>query len=152
MLEEAKVDYRHLRHEPTRTSEEASRVRGEPLAIGGKVLVIKAGSGQDARFAVMVLSAPRRLDSVASRKALGVGKSRFATREELNELTGLVPGSVPPFGEPILPLPLYVDESIFSNERIAFNAGSLTDSIIMSTADYRRLARIREIVRIARPD
>jgi prolyl-tRNA editing enzyme YbaK/EbsC (Cys-tRNA(Pro) deacylase) len=56
------------------------------------------------------------------------------------ELTGLVPGSVPPFGPPVLPFPLYVDPSVFENERIAFNAGSLTDSIIMGIGDYRRLA------------
>jgi len=50
---------------------------------------------------------------------------RFASREELLELTGLVPGSVPPFGRPILPFPLYVDTGIAANDRIAFNAGSL---------------------------
>ena len=48
---------------------------------------------------------------------------------------------MPPFGRPILPFDLYVDPSIFANERIAFNAGSLTDSIVMSTADYRRIAQ-----------
>jgi Ala-tRNA(Pro) deacylase len=35
---------------------------------------------------------------------------------------------------------LYVDPSVFANERIAFNAGSLTDSIVMPAVDYRRLA------------
>jgi len=34
-----------------------------------------------------------------------------------------------------------VDESILGNERIAFNAGSLTDSIIMSVEDYIRIAK-----------
>jgi prolyl-tRNA editing enzyme YbaK/EbsC (Cys-tRNA(Pro) deacylase) len=52
-----------------------------------------------------------------------------------------VPGSVPPFGEPILPFPLYADTSIASNEKIAFNAGSLTDSVIMQVSDYLRLAK-----------
>jgi Ala-tRNA(Pro) deacylase len=51
-----------------------------------------------------------------------------------------VPGSVPPFGRPLLPFPLYADPSVFANERIAFNAGSLTDSIVMPVGDYRRLA------------
>jgi prolyl-tRNA editing enzyme YbaK/EbsC (Cys-tRNA(Pro) deacylase) len=56
------------------------------------------------------------------------------------ELTGLVSGSVPPFGTPVLDLPLYVDRSILENEKIAFNAGSLTDSMIMSMKDYVRIA------------
>jgi prolyl-tRNA editing enzyme YbaK/EbsC (Cys-tRNA(Pro) deacylase) len=58
-----------------------------------------------------------------------------------------VPGSVPPFGEPILPFELYVDESILENKRIAFNAGSLTDSIIMSVDDYMKIARPAEVFR-----
>ena len=68
-------------------------------------------------------------------------KSRFASPEELLRLTGLVPGSIPPFGKPLLPFAVFVDPSILDNERIAFNAGSLTDSIIMSVDDYLRIAR-----------
>jgi prolyl-tRNA editing enzyme YbaK/EbsC (Cys-tRNA(Pro) deacylase) len=33
-----------------------------------------------------------------------------------------------------------VDTSILANETIAFNAGSLTDSIFLSVADYLRVA------------
>ncbi len=92
-------------------------------------------------FSIFVLSAALKLDSQAVKKRLGVRSLRFATAEELLELTGLVPGSVPPFGEPVLPFPLYVDESIEANERIAFNAGSLTDSLVLGTEDYLRVAR-----------
>jgi len=70
-----------------------------------------------------------------------VKKIRFATAEELKELTGLVPGSVPPFGQPILPFELYADESILANEKIAFNAGSLEDSIILRVEDWLAAAR-----------
>jgi prolyl-tRNA editing enzyme YbaK/EbsC (Cys-tRNA(Pro) deacylase) len=62
-------------------------------------------------------------------------------------MTGLVPGSVPPFGRPILPFDLYVDDSIPANDRIAFNAGTLTDSIIMSVPDYLRVARPTDVFR-----
>lgn len=73
--------------------------------------------------------------------AFALKKLRFATREELFDLTGLVPGSVPPIGPPILNLPLYADPSTgLATGRVAFNAGSLTDSIIMSTADWMRIA------------
>ena len=98
--------------------------------------MLKAGDS----FFVFVLSAALKLDSQAVKKHLGVKSLRFATAEELMELTGLVPGSVPPFGEPVLPFSLYVDESIEANDRIAFNAGSLTESLVLSTADYLRVA------------
>lgn len=136
MLDEAGVEYRHVRHEAVRTSEQAARVRGEPLSIGGKALVVKLGGG----FRLFVLSAALRLDSAAVRDRFGTRRIRFASAQELLALTGLVPGSVPPFGPPILPLPLNVDPSVLANDRIAFNAGSLTDSIVMAAADYRRLA------------
>jgi prolyl-tRNA editing enzyme YbaK/EbsC (Cys-tRNA(Pro) deacylase) len=148
LLDESGASYRHLSHEPTPTSEDSARVRGEPLAVGGKALILKAAD----RHVLLVISAARRLDSGRLKRALGVKKTRFASPEELYDLTGLVPGAVPPFGEPILPLPLYVDASVLANDRIAFNAGSLTDSIIMSVHDYRRIARIEEVIHVARDD
>ena len=69
-----------------------------------------------------------------------VKRTRFATPEELLKITGLVPGSIPPFGKPVTVLELYVDPSLMKNERIAFNAGSLTDSIVMKVKDYNKLA------------
>ena len=125
-----------ISHEPTRTSEDSARARGEALETGGKALLLKAGEA----FSVFVLSAALKLDSSAVKKRLGVKSLRFATADELMDLTGLVPGSVPPFGEPVLPFPLFVDESIEANDRIAFNAGSLTDSVVLSTVDYLRVA------------
>ncbi len=130
------VHFREIHHEPTHTSEESARARGEDLRIGGKALLIKV----DGEFRLFVLSAERKLDSDSIKRQFAAKKTRFATAEELTGLTGLVPGSVPPFGQPILPFALYVDPSVFENERIAFNAGSLTDSIVMTTEDYRRLA------------
>ena len=135
-LQRESVAFREVHHEPTRTSEESARTRGEDLRIGGKALLIKV----DADFRLFVLSADRKLDSAAIRTRFAAKKTRFASPEELMEMTGLVPGSVPPFGPPILPFPLYTDPSVFENQRVAFNAGSLTDSIIMGIDDYRRLA------------
>ncbi|MCZ7584403.1 MAG: hypothetical protein M5R36_14265 [Deltaproteobacteria bacterium] len=135
-LREKGIEFREVHHEPTRTSEESAEARGEELRVGGKALLVKV----DDIFAVFVLSAARKFDSGAVRRLLGARRSRFATPDELLDMTGLVPGSLPPFGTPLFSFKLYIDESIAENERIAFNAGSLTDSIIMSTQDYLRAA------------
>ncbi len=131
------IPFRTLHHQATRTSEESAAVRGESLAVGAKAIVMKVGG----RFALFVISAARRIDGRKIRAFLGVKKTRFATPEELMDLTGLAPGSVPPLGRPILDMDLYVDTSVEANDRVAFNAGSLTDSIIMSVDDYLRVAR-----------
>ncbi|MCG3138520.1 MAG: hypothetical protein HJJLKODD_02385 [Phycisphaerae bacterium] len=129
--------FREVHHAPTYTSEESAQARGEELRVGGKALLLKCGDD----FRLFVISAALGLDSGKIRRYLNVRQTRFATKEELFELTGLVPGCVPPFGPPILPFPLYAEESIFTNDRIAFNAGSLTDSIILDINDYHRLAQ-----------
>lgn len=131
------VAFREAHHEPTRTSEESAKARGEEMKVGGKALVVKV----DDTFRLFVLSADRKLDSGAIKKHFGAKRTRFATPEELMEMTGLVPGSVPPFGGPILPFPLNVDPSVFENDRVAFNAGSLTDSMVIPIEDYKRLVQ-----------
>ena len=138
LLSEAGIAFREAHHEPTRTSEESAAARGEPLSVGAKALLLRT----DDVFRLFVLPADRKLDSNAVRRHLGVHKTRFASVEELDELVGLVPGAVPPFGEPILPFELYADDAVgMEHGKVAFNAGSLTDSIIMSAADWEVLAR-----------
>jgi prolyl-tRNA editing enzyme YbaK/EbsC (Cys-tRNA(Pro) deacylase) len=139
LLTEAGVAFVEKCHEPTRTSEESARARGEPLRIGAKALVIKA----DDSYRLFVLPADRKADSTRIRRELGVKKTRFADAVELMTLTGLVPGSVPPFGHPVLPLELVADPALGENEKIAFNAGLLTTSIIMPFADYQRVCGAR---------
>jgi Ala-tRNA(Pro) deacylase len=129
--------FREVHHEPTTTSEQSARARGEELRVGGKALLLK---GDDDQFRLFVLPADRKVDSAVLRQKFGFKKLRFATAAELEAATGLVPGSVPPFGRPILPFELYLDEAIRTNDRIAFNAGTLTDSMIVPMADYLRVA------------
>ena len=137
LLQDHDVEFRHVRHRSGRTSEQAAVARGEPLEIGGKALVIKVG----AEFRLFVMSAVLRLDARAVKRHFGAKDLRFASPDELMELTALVPGSVPPFGQPILPLPLYADPSVFANPRIAFNAGGLKDSLVISSSAYRLVAQ-----------
>lgn len=137
LLSAAAAGFREVHHEATTTSEASAQARGEPLEIGGKAIVMKA----DDAFHLFVISAARKIDARKIRAHLPARKTRFATPGELRALTGLVPGSVPPFGHPLLPFPLHADVSVTSFDRIAFNAASLTDSVVMATADWLRLAK-----------
>jgi Ala-tRNA(Pro) deacylase len=132
------VDFKEISHVPTSTSKESARVRGESLSVGAKALLLKT----DDSFRLFVLPADLQLDAKRVKQELSVRSVRFANREELLELTGLVPGSVPPFGEPVLPFELYGDTSIGSVEdKVAFNAGSLTLSIVMRASDWKAVAK-----------
>ena len=134
-LTAAGVAFAVLRHAPVFTSEEAAAVRGVPLSSGAKALVVKAGEA----FVLLVVPADRKLDSKKARAALGVKNTRFATSEEVEQLTGLQPGSIPPFGS-LFGLATTCDPALGANETINFNAG---DHAISVSHDLRRLPRRR---------
>ena len=132
-LKQQGIDFQVLRHEPVFTSEQAAAVRGVPLASGAKALVCKV----DERFALLVIPADRKLDGKQVRQALGSRSLRFASVDELSQLTGLAPGSVPPFGH-LFDLPTYCDLQMAESEKINFNAGDHSISVSMRWVDYLR--------------
>ena len=125
------IAFEVLRHAPVFTSEEASAVRGTPLGSGAKALVCKA----DEQFVMIVVPADRKLASKAVRKAAGIKSLRFASQEEVEQLTGLAPGSIPPFGS-LFGLATWCDDRLSEHSRINFNAGDHSISISMTYADY----------------
>jgi Ala-tRNA(Pro) deacylase len=134
LLAQHGVEFSVLRHEPVYTSEEAARVRGTPLSSGAKALVCKSEAG----FVMFVLPADRKLASGEVRRAQGWRKLRFASREEVEQLTGLQPGSIPPFGS-LFGLSTLCDHRLAENPKINFNAGDHSISVSMTYADYLRV-------------
>jgi Ala-tRNA(Pro) deacylase len=132
LLDGQAIAYGVLRHEPVFTSEEAAAIRGVPLASGAKALVCKI----DDRFVLIVLPADRKLASKAAKKELAGKSLRFATKEEVLELTGLTPGSIPPFGS-LFNLPTYCDAALAEQPQINFNAGDHGISVSMTFAAYQ---------------
>ena len=65
---------------------------------------------------------------------------RFASREEVLELTGLALGSIPPFGS-LFGLRTLCDERLGANEVINFNAGDHGVSVSMWYVDYVQVER-----------
>lgn len=133
-LRENGVAMQVLTHEPVQTSEEAARVRGTPLEQGAKALVCRA----DERTVLLVLPAHRRIDTRAFKRAQGVKDLHMISAGELQQLTGLQVGAVPPFGH-LFGLSTYVDERLLAEPRIAFNAGSRSTSVVMAPDDFVRL-------------
>lgn len=135
-LNAAHIPYQKSEHAPVYTSAEAAAVRGATLHSGAKALIIKGGD----TFVMIVLPADLSLDSGALRDALGTRKNRFADKDEVLEITGLTPGSIPPFGS-LFRLQTYCDERLADNARINFNAGSHAVSIQMAYEDYVKFER-----------
>mgnify|MGYP003956152879 CR=1 FL=1 len=136
LLTENNIDFSEVDHGPAKTCEESAQERGEDLKIGGKTLLLK----DKTKFHLFVLAASLQADSNKIRKVLKTQRLRFASAQELSYLANVEKGALPPFGRPILPLDLYVDESITQNKKIAFNAGLLTKSFILKINDYLKIA------------
>lgn len=141
LLEEAGCAYESFEHDAVSSAPEAAAARGTELDEGVKAIFLK----YDDLFGIFALNAARQLRSARIRRSLRVRRTRFATRAELAAMIGLAPGAVPPFGEPVLPYPLFADPSVFERRTLIFTAGSRTRSIRMATADYRRIARPRVV-------
>lgn len=135
-LQETATPFTVLRHEAVFTSEQAAAVRGVALGSGAKALVVKAGDA----LVMFVVPADRKLDSRKAKSALGVKELRFATKEEVLAKTGLLPGSIPPFGS-LFELPTYCDPALGEHAAINFNAGDHCISIQLSYADYLAVER-----------
>lgn len=134
LLTQRGVVFQVLHHAPVYTSAEAAAVRGTPLASGAKALVCKA----DGQFVLFVLPADRKLASKAVRQARGWKSLRFATADEVLQLTGLSPGSIPPFGS-LFSLPTLCDQRLGEHASINFNAGDHARSISLSFGDFLRV-------------
>jgi Ala-tRNA(Pro) deacylase len=138
LLDHHQVAHDVMRHQAVYTSEEAARVRGTQLASGAKALVCRADEG----FVLFVMPADRRLASKLARRNAGIRSLRFASREEVLQLTGLTPGAIPPFGS-LFGLITWCDRRLAEQPTINFNAGDHSVSISMTYRDFERIEQPR---------
>ena len=134
--------FEEFEHAPVRTSEEAAKIRdGYTLQQGAKAIIIRAKiPNEGKKFVMLVMPADQKFDSAKVKAALHSKDIRFATEEEVEQITkGVKPGGVPPFGN-LFGLEVISDSSLYQNEKIIFNAGRTT-SIGMKSADYKQLVQ-----------
>jgi Ala-tRNA(Pro) deacylase len=133
-LRSAGAQFTVQHHDPVYTSEAAAAVRGTPLSSGAKALILNL----DGNPALFVLPANRKLDNKKLRSATSTRSLRFATPDEVLALTGLRPGSIPPFGS-LFGLSTYCDPALAENTTINFNAGDHSISVSMPYPDFARV-------------
>lgn len=136
LFEKESVGYKLFEHEPVYTSEQASRVRNVELRSGVKAMLLKTFEN---RYVLADIAADRKIDFAKLEKDVLKSKHvRFATREEVIDVTRCEPGSVHPFGW-LFGLETYLDRSVLENDRVNFNIGVLTESVQISSGDLVRV-------------
>ena len=132
-----KLEYKLTEHEPVLTCQQAADVRGVALGSGAKAMLLK--DCKKGIFHLAVLSAACRFNSKAFKQLSKIRDLKFASEQEVFDITKCLPGAVPPmgsmFGEGV---PVWVDSSLEKFEQINFNCGLRTHSLQMAFADYKK--------------
>ncbi len=131
LLKTHEIDFKHMTHEPTPTSEDSARVRGTSLEEGVKAIILR-GKTTKKNYQFNIPS-HLKLDMKAVTDAVGE-KCEFESPEVIKERFGLVVGSIPPFGQ-LLNLETYFDDKVKDSEKSAFNCGLVSESIVMRSRD-----------------
>jgi prolyl-tRNA editing enzyme YbaK/EbsC (Cys-tRNA(Pro) deacylase)/nitrite reductase/ring-hydroxylating ferredoxin subunit len=130
-LERHGVPFEAMTHTGTETALEEARALDIAADAVVKTIVLRVGSGH----ALAVVPATRRLSMKLARRATGDSHVRLATEGELQEhFPDFELGAFPPLGA-LLGLPLFVDPEVMDHERLAFAAGSQTESVLVRTTD-----------------
>lgn len=130
------ISYEPYEHPEVRTSEEAAKIRNTPMHEGAKALILFA----DDKPVMAVIAGDRKLDTKAFKALYKIRDLRMATPEEVEKVTSVVIGAVPPFGH-IFGIPLYMDASLRDNTHVSFNAGLRTKSIRVGEKDYEKMSK-----------
>lgn len=159
MSEPRLQEYLHRNHIPFETIQHARTVTAQETAasahIHGHELAKTVMVKLDGRLAMVVLPASQRLHFGRLRKATGVADAGLAEETEFRDLfPDCEPGAMPPFGN-LYGLDVYVEDSLADDRMICFNAGTHTELLRMSFAEFERLVsphRLHRVHRLGLPD
>jgi Ala-tRNA(Pro) deacylase len=146
-LDSRGVKYVSITHSLAYTAQEvaaSAHVSGKEMV---KTLVVKL----DGRMVLVALPASEKVDLHQLKDATGARDAELATEAEFgSRFPGCDVGAMPPFGN-LYDMDTYVTDSLTRDREIAFNAGTHTEVIRMSYADFERLVTPRKIGSPVRP-
>jgi Ala-tRNA(Pro) deacylase len=143
-LDSNKVKYVAISHSPAFTAQEIAATAHIPGREVAKTVMVKL----DGKMAMAVLPASYQVDFKRLREVSGAGEVELATEGEFRDkFPECEVGAMPPFGN-LYGMRVYATESLMEDEEIAFNAGSHTELIRLSTDDFKRLVQ-PEVVRFS---
>ncbi|MEX0937494.1 MAG: YbaK/EbsC family protein [Pirellulales bacterium] len=140
-LDQQGVRYVTIHHSPAYTAQEiaaSAHVPGKELA---KTVVVNV----DGRLSMAVLPASYQVDLEKLKQELGAGEVSLASEQEFCDLfPGCEVGAMPPFGN-LYDMDVYAAAQLAEDDQIAFNAGTHSELIRLSYADFERLVQPKVI-------
>jgi Ala-tRNA(Pro) deacylase len=140
-LNERGVKFATIIHSPAFTAQEiaaSAHVPGKELA---KTVMVEL----DEKMAMAVLPASHKVNLDDLKAATGASQVKLACEKEFADLfPGCEIGAMPPFGN-LYNMDVYVAPTLAEDEFIVFNAGSHTELIRLTYADFERLVQPKVI-------
>ena len=140
-LREQQVPFQVQQHRLAYTAQDVATIEHIPNTLMAKVVIVFA----DGTLTMLVLPASHRVDLTQVGPATGAKEVFLAGEREIAiAFPDCEVGAMPPFGN-LYGVPVYVDRLLAEDETIVFQAGTHTDTISMTYADYAQLVRPRVV-------
>ncbi len=145
-LDAQQIPYRLFTHPgPIHSLEQAARERNQLPDQVVRSIVFRIGKDT---YVMVLIAGDRQVAWPALRRYLGQSRLTMATESQVREVTGSEIGGVSPLGLPA-PMRVLVDESVFAHPEISIGSGIRGTTVIMSSADLKRILNGAEIGRFA---
>lgn len=133
-LREKRVPFEVRHHPRAITAQEVAASEHVPGKMLAKTVMVLA----EGKMVMLALPAPYQVNMDKAGKVLGV-EVRLAHEEEFeNTFPDCEVGAMPPFGN-LYEVPVYVEVALAEDETIVFRAGTHTDTMSVSYADFEKL-------------
>jgi Ala-tRNA(Pro) deacylase len=134
-LDDAGVQYERISHAYTATAMETAHV----THIAGKEMAKTVIVRIDGELVMVVVPATHQVDLDHLQILTGADMLSLASEHEFDDrFPDCEVGTMPPFGN-LYGMPVYASDALLEDEQIVFHAGTHTEAVRMSVADYVRL-------------
>jgi Ala-tRNA(Pro) deacylase len=145
-LDENEIHYRLARHDRAYTAQELAAAEHVPGRTVIKPVVVRA----DGQWVMCALPASYKVDLGELASQLLAERVELVTESELrSRVNDCECGAEPPIGL-LYGMPTLMDESLVRDTHVIFQAGTHVDAVVMTLADYRRVAQ-PEMAHFGRP-
>jgi Ala-tRNA(Pro) deacylase len=142
-LDKNNIKYNIVEHKKVYTTYDAAQTQKVPLKTIAKTLLIKG----DNKFAFVVVPGHRKLDTQKLKKVMNkyfeqegekkIKKISISNEAQIKRNITKKMGAMPPFGS-LYKFPTFADKLLLKNSKLNLNAGSFTESLEMTSAQYKK--------------
>jgi Ala-tRNA(Pro) deacylase len=138
-LNQNDIRYVLYEHEPVYTCKEAQKHCSHINGMACKNLFLKHKKKDE--FFLLSMRADKKLDMRKLKNIVGINALSFGKPEDLEEILGLIPGAVSPFGllnDNDNKVKLFIDKEIWDSEVLTFHPNDNSKTIQVSGDDFKK--------------